>query len=49
MIRKIGLAFAAAAIGFTLVALAEASIGPGTHKPHLVPNGMTLSGLQPAW
>ena len=46
MKRKIGLTFAAAAIGFAMVVLAQASIGPEMERAS---GAMTFSVLQPAW
>ena len=48
MKRKIGLAFVTAAIGFTLVALAQASIGPGTQTER-ASGAIAFSVLQPVW
>jgi hypothetical protein len=45
MKRKIGLAFAAAAIGFAMVVLAQASIGPEIGAS----GAMGFSVLQPVW
>ena len=45
--RRIGLAFAVAAIGFALVALAQASIGPGTRMVRA--SGAVFGALMPVW
>ena len=49
MKRKIGLAFAAAAIGFALVVLAQASIGPGNPQTERASGGIAFAVLQPIW
>ena len=49
MKRKIGLAFAAAAIGFILVALAQANIGPGNPQTERASGAIAFSVLQPVW
>ena len=49
MKRKIGLAFAAAAIGFALVVLAQASIGPGNPQTERASGGIAFRLLPPVW
>ena len=49
MKRKIGLAFAAAAIGFALVVLAQASIGPGNPQTERASGGIAFRLLPSVW
>jgi hypothetical protein len=49
MKRKIGLAFAAAAIGCALVVLAQASVGLGNPQTQRASGGVAFGVLQPVW
>jgi hypothetical protein len=49
MKRKIGLALAGAAIGFALVAIAQASIGQGRSHVERASAGLAFQTLQPVW
>jgi hypothetical protein len=49
MKRKIGLAFAAAAIGLALVVLAQASIRPGNQQTERASGAIAFAVLQPVW